>query len=434
MNKSLLGHITNSEFSKSLRDDSIIFENKAKIGICVSGGSDSMALTILMNNWIMDKDYSLEILYYNHKLRKDSFREQKFVEKFAENLRINFKSFDWSGDKPRSAVMKTAREMRYQTIFEHCKKNNIIHLMTAHHLNDLIETYFMRLQRKFSTIGLSSIPKKFNNKNLVIYRPLLKFEKKRLISTCEYFNFDWVRDKSNKDARFERVRARNFLQENNTYSKRLEKDIKIQIDVNNKLESQIGNFFLRNLKIYEFGVFELNYEKLKVNNINLKVEILKKILVTCSGKVYPPRVKSIKNLIRKMLNFRVNKNTLHGCIIKKINNKVIFFKELQDINNDQNNICINAGCSFHWDNRFRIYSKKKIFCEILNDQKWLSLKINYQKFKNIKDMSYEILRTLPVIRLGKKKIIPFLLAEEDLKKNEIQLYFEPLIPLSKKNF
>jgi tRNA(Ile)-lysidine synthase TilS/MesJ len=67
LNKSLLGHITNSEFSKSLRDDSIIFENKAKIGICVSGGSDSMALAILMNNWIRDKDYSLEILYYNHK-------------------------------------------------------------------------------------------------------------------------------------------------------------------------------------------------------------------------------------------------------------------------------------------------------------------------------------------------------------------------------
>ena len=60
--------------------------------------------------------------------------------------------------------------------------------------------------------------------------------------------------------------------------------------------------------------------------------------------------------------------------------------------------------------------------------------IYYQIFKNIKDISYEILRTLPVVRLGKKKIIPFLLAEEDLKKNEIQLFFEPLIPLSKKNF
>ena len=81
--------------------------------------------------------------------------------------------------------MKTARDIRYQTFFEYCKKNNIIHLMTAHHLDDLIETYFMRLQRNFSTIGLSSIPKKFNNKNLVIYRPLLRF-KKRLIATCKY--------------------------------------------------------------------------------------------------------------------------------------------------------------------------------------------------------------------------------------------------------
>ena len=59
---------------------------------------------------------------------------------------------------------------------------------------------------------------------------------------------------------------------------------------------------MRNLKIYELGVFELNYEKFKVNKNNLKVEILKKILDTCSGKVYKPSVKSINILIRKMIN------------------------------------------------------------------------------------------------------------------------------------
>jgi len=434
LNKSLRGHITNSEFSKSLRDDSIIFENKAKIGICVSGGADSLALTILMNNWVKNKSYSLVIFYFNHKLRKDSDKEVKFVEKLAKNLCIKFKFFTWSGDKPRTAIMKTAREIRYQTIFEYCKKNNIIHLMTAHHLDDLIETYYMRLQRKFSTIGLSSIPKKFNNKNLVIYRPLLWFKKKRLISTCEYFNFDWVRDKSNEDTRFERVRVRNYLIKKNIDSKRLEEDIKTQIDKNNKLENKIGNFFLRNLKVYEFGVFELNYDKFKIIDIDFKVEILKKILVTCSGKVYPPRVRSLKILLKKIFNFKVNKNTLHSCIIKKINKKIIFFKEFKNIKHEQNGIRINAGDNFHWDNRLRIFSKKKIFCEIIDDDKWLSLKSNYQNLKDSKIITYEILRTFPVIKLGKERIIPFLLPEENLKKKGIELFFEPLIPLSKNNF
>ena len=361
MNKYLLSHITNSEFSKSLRDDSIVFENKATIGICVSGGPDSLALTILMNNWAKERDYSLKILHFNHQLRRSSDKEVEYVEKLAKNLCVNFKSFNWSGVKPNSALMKTARDIRYKTIFEYCKKNNIIHLVTAHHLDDLIETYFMRLQRNFSTIGLSSIPKKFNNKNLVIYRPLLKFKKKRLIATCEYFDIDWITDKSNEDTRFERVRARNYLISNNKHKKRLEKNIKVQIEKNNKLENQIANFFLKNLKIFDFGVFELNYEKLKMININLKVEILKKILVTCSGKIYPPRVKSLKLLINKIFESKLSTNTLHGCIIKKFKTKIIFFREFKNIKDKQNNICINAGESFHWDNRFRIYSKKKNF-------------------------------------------------------------------------
>ena len=100
----------------------------------------------------------------------------------------------------------------------------------------------MRLQRNFSTIGLSSIPRKFNNKDLVIYRPLLGFKKKRLIATCEYSNIDWIADKSNEDTRFERVRTRNYLNRNNQINQRLEKDIKVQINKNNKLENQIGIF------------------------------------------------------------------------------------------------------------------------------------------------------------------------------------------------
>ena len=434
MNKSLQCNITTSEFSKSFRDDSIFFENKALIGICVSGGPDSLALTILMNNWIKEKNYSLVMLHFNHKLRKTSDKEAQLVERLANNLCIKFKSFNWLGKKPNSGVMKTARDIRYQTFFEYCKKNNIIHLMTAHHLDDLIETYFMRLQRDFSTIGLSSIPKKFNNKNLVIYRPLLRFQKKRLIATCKYSNIEWIKDKSNEDTRFERVRARNYLHRNNLISKRLEKDLKEQINQNNKLENQIGKFFLRNLKILEFGVFELNYEKFKMISINLKIEILKKILVTCSGRIYPPRQKSLKILIKKIFNSKISNNTLHGCMIKKIKTNIIFFKEFKNIKKKQSDICINAGENFHWDNRFRIYSKKKIFCEIIEDDKWLSLKSNYHKLKDIKGISYNVLKTLPLIRLDEENIIPFLLPKEHLKRKGIELYFEALIPLSKNNF
>ena len=120
------------------------------------------------------------------------------------------------------------------------------------------------------------------------------------------------------------------------------------------------------------------------------------------------------------------------CCKKKKEN-LIFYKEFKNPKK-KISICINTGENFHWDNRFRIYSKKKIFCEVINDDKWLSLKSNYQKLKDLKGITYEVLKTLPVIKLGKEKIVPFLLSKDYLERKGIEVYFEPLIPLSKNNF
>ena len=103
---------------------------------------------ILMHNWVKNKNYSLIIFYFNHKLRKDSDDELKFVKNLSKDFNIKFKSFNWLGTKPSSAIMKLARDVRYKTIFDYCKKNHIIHLMTAHHLDDLIETFFHETSKK----------------------------------------------------------------------------------------------------------------------------------------------------------------------------------------------------------------------------------------------------------------------------------------------
>ena len=75
-----------------------------------------------MNNWVKEKKYSLEILHFNHKLRKNSDKELEFVEKLARDLLIKFKSFNWLGDKPNTAIMKTARDLRKAAIKERSDK------------------------------------------------------------------------------------------------------------------------------------------------------------------------------------------------------------------------------------------------------------------------------------------------------------------------
>ena len=58
-------------------DCKFLFEEKPHIGLCVSGGSDSMALVMLMNGWIKKKDGKITIFHFNHGLREESDFESK---------------------------------------------------------------------------------------------------------------------------------------------------------------------------------------------------------------------------------------------------------------------------------------------------------------------------------------------------------------------
>ena len=66
--------ISRNEFQKSLNSN-FAFEKNPHIGLCVSGGVDSMALMILMNHWMKEHEGKLTIFHFNHNLRKESKKE-----------------------------------------------------------------------------------------------------------------------------------------------------------------------------------------------------------------------------------------------------------------------------------------------------------------------------------------------------------------------
>ena len=196
-----LNAISRKEFQRSLSSN-FTFEKNPHIGLCVSGGVDSMALMILMNNWIKEYNGKLTIFHFNHNLRKESIKEAEFVSKESQKIGLQIFNLEWSLIKGQSKTMEKARDARYDKIIKMCEELYIIHLMTAHHFDDNIETYYMRLKRKNSTLGLSSIPYKKILKNLQIIRPLIEFQKQRLIDTCCLHKLKWVNDPSNENEIF----------------------------------------------------------------------------------------------------------------------------------------------------------------------------------------------------------------------------------------
>ena len=205
-----MNYISKDEFA-SVIDTNFTFEKNLHLGLSISGGPDSMALLMLVKDWIKSKSGKITVFHFDHKMRKKSSKEAIWLKKYISKFGIKFHLLTWDRDEKLKLNMKNARDARYERILDICKKLKIIHLMTAHHFNDNLETYFMRKKRNSSRLGLSSIPKILIKENLQIIRPLLGFSKERLISTCNFFNVKWIEDSSNCNEEYERPRVRKEL-------------------------------------------------------------------------------------------------------------------------------------------------------------------------------------------------------------------------------
>ena len=164
-----------------------------------------------MNNWIKKHKGLLTLIYFDHKLREESYLESQYTKEISRKLGIDYKILIWNEKKPKTSIMQKAREIRYEKIINFCKENGIMTVMTAHHLDDSLETYIMKKKRNADTPNLSGIPFKNIQDQVQILRPFINFRKSRLIQTCEKNKYKWFEDPSNQNENFERVKVRKLL-------------------------------------------------------------------------------------------------------------------------------------------------------------------------------------------------------------------------------
>ena len=138
-----MNYISKDEFT-SVINTNFTFEKNPHLGLSISGGPDSMALLMLVKDWIKSKSGKITVFHFDHKMRKKSSKEAIWLKKYISKLGIKFHLLTWDRDEKLKLNMKNARDARYKRILDVCKKLKIIHLMTAHHFNDNLETYYMR--------------------------------------------------------------------------------------------------------------------------------------------------------------------------------------------------------------------------------------------------------------------------------------------------
>lgn len=183
------------------------------LAVGVSGGADSLCLTLLLKKWCDKKHISLVALTVNHNLRPESKAEAHKVAQQMASHGITHHTLNWAGKKPTTRIEERAREARYELLTHFCATHGITHLCLAHHAQDQAETFFLRLSKASGIDGLCAMTPVSKRGDLTLARPFLGIQKQDILDTLKTFGDSWVEDPMNHDTTFERVRWRGYLPE-----------------------------------------------------------------------------------------------------------------------------------------------------------------------------------------------------------------------------
>lgn len=243
--------------------------------LAVSGGADSMVLASLFKGLGLN----FQVAHINYKLRsEDSDSDQKTVHDFCEKNHIRFHLYEVSekDNKPENSIQLWAREIRYRFFREVQEQENLEFLVTAHHLNDQLETFIINLSKASGISGLSGIPANKNN----MIRPLLNFSKKEIYEYAEKNKIDFREDLSNKKSDYLRNKIRNeivpkLLETNEHFLDNFKKSSSYLNQTRNFVEKQIGEIENK-LTVFNPEHKILSKERLAQESAFVQFEILKK--------------------------------------------------------------------------------------------------------------------------------------------------------------
>ncbi|KAF9484710.1 hypothetical protein BDN70DRAFT_872243 [Pholiota conissans] len=217
------------EFSLMMREVTPPVGWSSRLAVGNSGGPDSICLLFLLARYIksqregssvqsMPKLISLSI---DHDLQASSTAMANQAAMMAESIGVKHITLKLPWGQPNylekpgpdDNIEEKARDMRQAVLFEHMSLLGANSLALGHHIDDQVETMFMRLGRGSSQLGLagmrpcrrwgmgsrSDIGQRYMIEGMRrwVVRPLLGVGKDRILATCEQQNLNYVTDSTN---------------------------------------------------------------------------------------------------------------------------------------------------------------------------------------------------------------------------------------------
>ena len=255
-----------------------LFSKDNSLLLAISGGGDSVFLFFILHKL----GYTIELAHCNFNLRgNESDEDERFVKDLGEKFGVKYhiKSFATKvyAKKQNMSIQMAARNLRYKWFEELLEYRNLDFVITAHHKDDNIETFFINLVRGTGVNGLCGI----KSKNKSIIRPLLEISRKEIECYLNQHKIRYRTDSSNSEIKYLRNQIRHqlipLLEEMNPNIKQtIIDEISVLNGVSKVFQQQVDVIRHRVL-IEKDGIYKINISelmKLEIREIFL-FEILK---------------------------------------------------------------------------------------------------------------------------------------------------------------
>ncbi len=319
-----------------------------RLGVAVSGGSDSMALLHVLAECAPDHGVVLEAATVDHGLRPGSAEEADYVKNACEALDVHHETLRWTSWDGRGNLQAEARAARYRLLADWARERRLDRVAIAHTVDDQAETFLMRLAREAGVDGLAAMEGVFRRDGATFWRPALALERAGLRGYLERRGVGWCEDPSNEDEGFDRVKARKALKvlEEIGIDRGTLWGVALNLAAASEALRRVAAETAERIASDEAGDVVFDRRALLIVPHEILRRLLAGALVWVSGAEYPPRRGALFDLERAVIGTQTH--TLHGCLVTVDDKCVRVAREYNAVKD------IRTPLDALWDSRWRI--------------------------------------------------------------------------------
>ena len=179
-----------------------------KIIVAVSGGIDSVVLLHVLCKLRARHNLELLVVHLDHQIRAESSSDAQFVSSLSERwqipCRVAAENIPAAAKAAGQSLEMAGRHARRQLFMSLAEEHDCDLVALAHHQDDQIETFMLRLVRGSGPSGLAAMRQQQD----LWWRPLLGCSRAQIEGYADQFDLQWVEDSSNVDLVYLRNRMR----------------------------------------------------------------------------------------------------------------------------------------------------------------------------------------------------------------------------------